>query len=243
MATVVSDAFTDYALVLLDSIRRHNPWFARLPLRVFWSPQLAPLSPANQALVIQAHAETTFVSVDGVAYERHRAETPPRLMAALLTLEAFGIRGADRVIFLDADMVCLGDLTDLFTLDVDLAGCPTGSNRAAKEERAGTFGRNLRINTGVLVIGRRYLSDATRRRLARYPSGPFADQDVLNRFLRGRPVYCLDHRFNYHAEFFWRGDETDVRLLHYAGTKPLEAPDLPRMRPWFAARDRQRGAP
>ncbi len=243
VATVASDAFTDYVVVLLDSIHRHNPWFAGLPLRVFWSPQLAPLSLENQERVRQAHPGTTLVSVDGAAYERYRPETPPRLMPALLTLEAFGIRDADRVVFLDADMVCLGDLTDLFTLDVDLAGCPTGSDRAAKEARAGIFGRSLSINTGVLAIGPRYLNDATQRRLARYPSGQFADQDVVNRFLRGRPVYCLDHRFNYHAEFFWRGDETDVRLLHYAGTKPLEAPDLPRMRPWFAARERQRRGP
>jgi hypothetical protein len=126
---------------------------------------------------------------------------------------------------------------------VDLAACPTGSNRALKEARAGAFHRRLRINTGVLVIGRRYLNDATRRRLARQPSGQFADQDVVNRFLAGRAVYCLDHRFNYHAEFFWRGDETDVRLLHYAGTKPLDAPDLPRMQLWFAARERQRQGP
>jgi hypothetical protein len=109
-----------------------------------------------------------------------------------------------------------------------------------KEARAGTVCRRIRINTGVLVIGKRYLNDATQRRLARHSGGQFADQDVLNHFLRRRSVYCLDHRFNYHAEFFWRGDETDVRLLHYAGTKPLDAPDLPRMRPWFAARERQR---
>jgi lipopolysaccharide biosynthesis glycosyltransferase len=243
VATVASDAFTEYAVVLLDSIRRHNPWFVRLPLRVFWSPQLAPLSRVNQERIRQAHAKTTFVEVDGAAYERYRPETPPRLMAALLTLEVFGIRDADRVVFLDADMVCLGDPTELFELDVDLAGCPTGSSRAAKEARAGAFHRRVSVNTGVLVIGRRYLNDATRRRLARCPSGQFADQDVLNRFVRGRSVYCLDHRFNYHAEFFWRGDETDVRLLHYAGTKPLEAPDLPRMRPWFAARERQRPHP
>jgi hypothetical protein len=243
VATVANDAFTEYALVLLGSIRRRNSWFAGLPLRVFWSPHLAPLSPGNQKRLRQAHPGTTFVSVDGAAYERYRPETPPRLMAALLKLEAFGIRDADRVVFLDADMACLGDLTDLFTLDVDLAACPTGSNRAAKEACAGTIRRRLRINTGVLVIGRRYLNDATQRRLGRYPSGQFADQDVVNGFLRGRSVYCLDHRFNYHAEFFWRGDETDVRLLHYAGTKPLDVPDLARMRPWFAARERQRRGP
>ena len=243
VATVADDAFTEYVLVLLHSIREHNPWFARLPVRVFWSPQLAPLSPRNQERIRQTHPGTTFVSIDGARYERYRPQTPPRLMAALLTLEAFGIRDADRVVFLDADMVCLGDLTDLFTLDVDLAACPTGSNRAAKEARAGTVCRRIRINTGVLVIGRRYLNEATQRRLARHPSGQFADQDVLNGFLRRRPVYCLDHRFNYHAEFFWRGDEPDVRLLHYAGTKPLDAPDLPRMRPWFVARERQQRGP
>ena len=220
-----------------------QPLVRRPPAAGVLEPPAAPLSPGNQERLRQAHPDTTFVEVDGAAYERYRPETPPRLMAALLTLEAFGIRDADRVVFLDADMVCLGDLTDLFTLDVDLAACLTGSSRAAKEARAGTFGRRLRINTGVLVIGRRYLNDATRRRLGRYASGQFADQDVVNRFLGGRSVYCLDHRFNYHAEFFWRGDETDVRLLHYAGTKPLDAPDLPRMRPWFAARERQRWGP
>jgi hypothetical protein len=112
-----------------------------------------------------------------------------------------------------------------------------------KRAHADAFHRRLRINTGVLVIGRRYRNDATQRRLRRYPSGQFADQDVVNRFLGGRSVYCLDHRFNYHAEFFWRGDETDVRLLHYAGIKPLDAPGLPRMRPWFDARERQRRGP
>jgi hypothetical protein len=243
VATVASDAFTEYALVLLHSIQEHNPWFGGLPLRVFWSPSLSPLSPPNQERIRQAHPGTTFVEVDGARYERHRDRTPPRLMAALLTLEAFGIRDADRVVFLDADMVCLGDLADLFTLDVDLAGCPTGSSRAVKEARAGTFCRGVRINTGVLVIGKRHLNDVTQRRLTRYPSGLFADQDVINGFIRQRPVYCLDHRFNYHAEFFWRGDETDVGLLHYAGTKPLDAPHLPRMRPWFAARERQRRRP
>jgi hypothetical protein len=240
VATVASDAFTEYLLVLLHSVREHNPWFARVPLRVFWSPRLSPLSPRNQEKIGEAHPGAVFIGVDGAAYERYRDRTPPHLTAALLTLEAFGIRDADRVVFLDADLVCLGDLTDLFTLDVDLAACPTGSDRAVKEARAGTFCRRIRINTGVLVIGKRYLNGVTQRRLARYPSGRFADQDIVNGFLRRRTVYCLDHRFNYHAEFFWRGDETDVRLLHYAGTKPLDAPDLPRMRPWFAARERQR---
>ena len=240
VATVADDAFTEYLLVLLHSIREHNTWFARFPLRVFCSRQIAPLSPQNQERIRGVHPGTTFVSVDGDRYERYRAQTPPGLMPALLTLEAFTIRDADRVVFLDADMVCLGDLTELFTLAVDLAACPAGSNRAAKEARAGTFGWRAGINTGVLVIGKRYLNARTVRRLAQYSSGQFADQDVINRFLRRRAVYCLDHRFNYHAEFFWRGDETDVRLLHYAGTKPLDAPELPRMRPWFAARERQR---
>ena len=78
VATVASDGFTEYLLVLLHSIREHNPWFTRFPLRVFWSPQLAPLSPENQERIREGHPGTTFVSVDGAAYERYRA--------ALLTL-------------------------------------------------------------------------------------------------------------------------------------------------------------
>ena len=96
----------------------------------------------------------------------------------------------------------------------------TGSSRAAKEAPAGTFGRRLRINTGVLLIRQRYPERCDAAAASTYPSGQFADQDVVNGFLGGRSVLYLDHRFNYHAEFFWRGDETDVRLLHYAGTRP-----------------------
>jgi hypothetical protein len=46
------------------------------------------------------------------------------------------------------------------------------------------------------------------------------------------------HQYNYHAQFFWNGKNTDgVRILHFAGEKPLEKPELPRMKVWFEERE------
>ncbi|TSC59213.1 MAG: hypothetical protein Greene041619_49 [Candidatus Peregrinibacteria bacterium Greene0416_19] len=233
MVMSLNDAFTEYACVLLFSIRKHNP-FLLAPLVVLHSQTLSPLSETNQQRIRSLWPEVTFKLVKAEPYHRFFPVTPPRLHAALLKLEMFNLIDAARIIFLDADMLCLGDITPLFTLDVPFAACPAGKDRKRKEEVADSF-RRIGFNTGVMVIGREHLDGRTYQKLLGSPLKPCptADQDILNRFFRWKRIYCLDHRFNYHAHFFWKGDETDVKILHYAGEKPLEKPGEARMGVWF----------
>lgn len=236
IATVLNDAFAEYFRVLLYSIRRHHPGF-NLPVRVIHSRTLSPLSEENREKLRTMHPRMEFVLAEDSPYERFFPVTPPHLHPALLKLEAFNLRDCDRVLFLDSDTLCLGDLSELFGLDVPFAACPAGKSREMKERRANTFRRFVGFNSGVMVIGRQHLTGRTYERLLLRSSPlkpcPTADQDILNRFFRWRKIYCLDHRYNYNSAFFWKGDETDVRIVHYTGPKPLVSPREPRMEVWF----------
>jgi lipopolysaccharide biosynthesis glycosyltransferase len=237
VATVLNNDFVEYFLVFLHSIRKHNPWF-KLPIIIFYSQLRSALSTHNQTRIRKAYKQVEFREVDESKYEHFKKDTPERLLPALFKLETFGIKGHNRVIFLDADMLCLGDISQLFTSDIDFGAVPAGKDRDVKERVANTFRRRVGFNSGVMVIGEKYLNDRTYESLFRYKSGPCADQDVLNRFFRFRKVYCFPHQYNYHAQFFWNGKNTDdVRILHFAGEKPLEKPELPRMKVWFEEKE------
>lgn len=239
LAIAVDDAFTEYALVLIASIREKNAWFQE-EVAILWNGELSPLSDANKARLQKAYDRLRFIEVDDAPYRKYFPDAPKHLHPAFIKLGLFRLSEYDRVVFIDADILCLGDIQELFTMKTRFAACPAGKNRAMKERLAGRFKRRVGLNSGVMVIGKRYLNEKTHAKILRYKSGPCADQDVLQRFFRWRGMTVLDHRYNYHAAFFWKGDGTDgdVRLLHYAGDKPLQKPDLPRMTVWFEAKKR-----
>lgn len=240
--TVLNDAFAEYFRVLLYSIKKHNPDF-QVPLMVLYSDTLSPLALAERERIREMHPQTTFEAVDEKPFVRFFPVTPPRLHPALLKLAVFSPRNVDRVIFLDADMLCLGDLSELFALNVTFGAVLAGKDREKKERLKNSYRYRLGFNTGVMTIGKEHLDGRTYRKLLRqqlHPC-PTADQDILIRHFRWRKTWCLDHRYNYHAQFFWSGAETDVKILHYAGAKPLEQPRESRMKIWFAYRDEMRG--
>jgi hypothetical protein len=236
LVTQANDAFVPYAAVLLWSIRKQNP-LLQCDCVILTHPTLSPLSTENRMLLASIWPGIHFHDADDAPYRVFASRTPERLHPALLKLELFKMTSYETLVFIDADILCLGDITELFEIDVPFAGVLAGKNRERKEQLAGRRCFRLGVNSGVMVLGSKYRDHRVYERLlkSRMASCPTADQDIINRFLRFRRTYCLDHRFNYHAQFFWHGSETDVRLLHYAGPKPLDVPGEPRMRPWLKA--------
>lgn len=239
IVTVLNDSFVPYFLVLLESLKFHNPWIDFRWL-IFWSPSLSPLSEDNRRALSLRYGRLHFERVDEAAYFGFLKETPPRLIPALYSLECFRLLDFDRVVFLDADMLCLGDLSTLFQTPASFAACVAGRDAPRKQKLAGHYALNRGINTGVMVIGKALMGGNAYRRMFTYRSGLFGDQDIINRFFRYRMLHYLPPEYNCHAEFFWDDARRDprVRILHFAGVKPLEAPDLPRMRVWFEYRAR-----
>lgn len=240
MASVVSDVLATYFGMLLYSLQRHNPWFS-VPVRVLYGQQYGALSKSNRELLSSIYSNLEFVPVDEGRYEHLFKNTPEYIRPSLFKFECFGMCGPEDVVFIDADILCLGDISEVFSTRVPFGASPPGPEREAKAKGAGRFRRTLGLNAGVLMIGHEYRTKKMYDFLTGHDGvGNFADQHILNDYFRYVPIYCLHHRYNYHAEFFWDkyGDVDDVRLLHYAGKKPREAPDMPRMRPWLEEAER-----
>jgi lipopolysaccharide biosynthesis glycosyltransferase len=234
LVTVLNDRFAEYFGVLLRSVLLHNPWF-HFPITIFYSKTISPLQETSQHLMSRIYSNIRYVEVDEQRYKHFHTQTPSHLLPALFSLECFNLTHYMHIVFLDSDMLCLGDISELFTTLVDFGACPGGRNLSLKEGVAGSFRRRVAVNSGMMVIGSRYLNERTYRALFRCQSGPFADQSIFNQFFRFRRVYFFHHKYNYHAQFFWNNTERDkeVRLLHYAGTKPLDQPELDHMHIWF----------
>ncbi|MBN2301628.1 MAG: hypothetical protein JXN60_03830 [Lentisphaerae bacterium] len=238
-ATVLNDKFFPYFLVFLKSVRLHNPWLS-LPWLVFYSKNLSPLSQFNQNELSNLYDKFQFLEINEEKYRALAGQTPEHMIPALFSLECFRHTEFDRIVFLDSDMLCLGDISSLFTLRADFAACMPGRDLARKRRLAGYRTLSRGVNTGVMSIGRKYLNESVYAELFKHPSGAVADQDIINRFFRFKRVRYISPDFNCHAEFFWNDQQRDpdVRLLHYAGVKPLQAPDLPKMKIWFEHRQR-----
>jgi lipopolysaccharide biosynthesis glycosyltransferase len=130
-----------------------------------------------------------------------------RMTFARLLIPAVMPEGLSRVLYLDADIVVLHDLSPLW--EIDLEGCPVGAvadplDALMKATPAG-FQNVPRVrsyfNAGVLVIDlprwrEEQISENALRYLQRFPSTRYSDQDALNAALDGHWKE-LDAKWNY----------------------------------------------
>jgi lipopolysaccharide biosynthesis glycosyltransferase len=181
--------------------------------------------------------------------------TEPRLEGIyrrLFSLEAFRFEHYDRVVYLDSDIYCCRDISELFTRTEPLLACPDGftygdwiaarisGGVAQKSERYGrTFAQSF--NAGVLSIAPPALGEQTYEdllgllepgRWREISSGKFTDQMLLNLLFDGR-FEPLEACFNFMVflegyQQIWEGASfLDARLVHFAGA----------IKPWLEYED------
>lgn len=185
------------------------------------------------------------------AFERSSATNhlPASSFARLALPDA--LPGADRVIYLDADVSVCGDLAELWGVELGgslIAGVPesfTGERGAFQDDhqrRLGFAYDDSYVDSGVLVMDLAALRDERLRGRIWAELGrdlPFGDMDVLNAVCRGR-ILVLPLRFNVVCRELVEGqlreracypsheiDEVlrgNVLVLHYLGreTKPWD---------------------
>lgn len=254
LVTISDSEFCIASEVLLYSFTKYNPGFDGDVLVITDDPDPGFRERLAQICKVQ------FVTPD----PRLRAAVDllqshePRLAGIyrrLFSLELFRLSDYDRVVYLDSDIYCSGDISELFTRPEPLLACPDGftlgdriremlsaDDVALATERYGkAFAQSF--NAGVLSIGKPLLSIDTYVNLLevldpdRWKSmGPskFTDQMLLNVFFDGQftPIHS---RFNYviFLEEYQKCMETvsllDARLVHFAGA----------IKPWHHYRPEQ----
>lgn len=228
ICTVCNDRFVPGLTVMLQSLSDHMRAFADLPVRVFYNSQKAPLSLENQRHIARRFVNVTFHDCNWHTVFDGQLEADAH-RPAFLALEAFRQDDLERVIYLDSDTLCTGELGELLFLDCDFAAVP------CRKPMAGRF------NSGLMVIGQRLLSHAVADAMVALDQGLgeyWADQPRINAYLQANSdlrVMALPEIYNFmyiagHPE---TGDDTQfqrlerhIRLVHWAGR------EAKRPKPW-----------
>ncbi|MAG24317.1 hypothetical protein CMI47_01945 [Candidatus Pacearchaeota archaeon] len=152
--------------------------------------------------------------------------------------EAFGMRGYDRVIYLDSDMLVLDDISELAT-DHKYYSRPVWFSLNSDEEdsvsdevfynpllRKRIVSYRRTVSTGIMIINIDQISKITRQsliylaELGKTYDG--ADQGVINQWIEEKEINfgVLEDKYN-HLAINQINDET--KIIHYFGHKPWES--------------------
>jgi lipopolysaccharide biosynthesis glycosyltransferase len=226
--TVCNDRYTNALALLLWSIKHHNPGF-NFPLKVYHK---GDLSEPRQQRIRQIYPPAFF---EDVSKQEYQAKIPH-----YLALETFREFAPDLVVFIDSDIICLGDISALARLDQPLCAALDYDfkNSFAFNARF-PFSRLARINTGVFALNKTHRNPETYAAiyglLDKFPAKRekgmlWSDQGVMNLHFRHATKHIFPYFYNARKNLFpnprfKHGREAalrNVRLLHFGGTcKPF----------------------
>lgn len=143
----------------------------------------------------------------------------------------------DRLLYLDCDIICTGDISELYNCDFDdnvFVGCKnmldvdTSYYNFIFNERLDMSVDDVYINAGVLLINiDKYKNMASMDSILSFINNNkdllyFQDQDVINKYFYGH-IKVVDNKYNYQINGVACGCETfDNCLVHYSES----------MKPW-----------
>jgi lipopolysaccharide biosynthesis glycosyltransferase len=205
------------------SVKLHNPGF-NFPLKVYHK---GDLSERCQQRIRQIYPPAFF---EDVSKQEYQSKIPH-----YLALESFREFEPDLVVFIDSDIICLGDISALAKLDQPLCAALDYDfkNSFAFNARF-PFSRFARINTGVFALNTTYRNRETYNALyglldkfpAKREKGMlWSDQGIMNLHFRHATKHIFPYFLNARKNLFpnsqfKNGREAalrNVRLLHFGG--------------------------
>ncbi|MFF4897162.1 glycosyltransferase [Streptomyces sp. NPDC001068] len=207
-ASYVDENYLPGFLVLLRSLALSNPGVCEDFVVLY-----DDLRPASIAKIRALHPRIVLQRVNDTHYDSYVKGDQDNYLVrkAYFILDIFRLRDYDTVITLDTDMVVLGGLGELLELREGLAAVPQ------------FFYGQHKLNSGLLVIQKEYLSDEFCEKIDKTGrSGEYEldkhDQGILNAVLDGDFVR-LDAKYNF-VKRRLSGDlpvPEDTKILHFTG--------------------------
>ncbi|MER7932667.1 MULTISPECIES: glycosyltransferase [unclassified Streptomyces] len=217
-ASYVDENYLPGFLVLLRSLALSNPGVCEDFVVLY-----DDLRPASVAKIRALHPRIVLQRVNDTHYDSYVKGDQDNYLVrkAYFILDIFRLRDYDTVITLDTDMVVLGGLGELLELREGLAAVPQ------------FFYGQHKLNSGLLVIQKEYLSDEFCAKIDKAGrSGEYEldkhDQGILNAVLDGDFVR-LDAKYNF-VKRRLSGDlpvPEDTKILHFTGRhKPWQGGEM-----------------
>jgi len=219
--SVCNDRYIPGLKVLLYSIKQHNPDFD-YPFKIYFNHDI---SEDNQKLIKDLYPHIIFES----------NSTFSHLKTWFMCLLPFKETEYDKVIFIDADILCLGDVSHLINYDCQHFSACLDINMKIFWNTQFNIPSFHEFNTGLFVIPKRLLTDGMKPTTIfndllilanKYPDAKLGDQTILNRYFAHKTITKLPGKYNAKKEIFsrqkYRHEQHDVRFLHFTGAdKPF----------------------
>lgn len=196
ISTSLNDNYIDGALVMLLSFKENNINYLNYDYHIYYHDIVSPLSVDNRKNLLKIIPQLKFVNIIDPVYQTAPMSSNKgyNFRTAYLKLEAFSNYGYDYVVFIDSDILCVGDISSLFSIKFDMAACLAGGHY--------TLRFNLpieteykEINAGFFVIGRSMLNNNLYQNLksniSKYGSPEYMDQSVINSIFSSSTKYKL----------------------------------------------------
>ena len=250
IVTVSNDAFLKGTLVLASSIYEQNEWFDGDFLVIDAGLSDSSIKTLDVFQYIKLIKPTTNIKLRVKELVRH-IPSYVKSQARFFSLETFNLKEYDKILFLDSDMMCLGNLEDLFQLDNAFSACADprfylGYSRDQKtflpiSRKEGLSKGNSEVfksfNTGLMLVKPNALDPSIYTQLCSYinPShyrdikSGHTDSVILNQFFFEQ-VTWLPLIYNFFT-LLWNelphlqssSFKKEIRMLHFLGrSKPWE---------------------
>jgi len=170
---VLNDLYVPGMVALIKSVKKHNPDF-NYEFRIYHSsftPVWGELSGESVELLDSLYDHFEFIEPPFKPYLDNGRDC-----VKYLSIESFNI-DADKVIFFDADMICLDSLKGLIEFETDGIAMVHGKMTNS-------------FYVGVMVIGKRYLNEQTYLNILKYDDSKSkkygVDMKLLNEYFLGK---------------------------------------------------------
>jgi lipopolysaccharide biosynthesis glycosyltransferase len=218
-----SSACDNYAVALQIMIKTflyHNDWFDSDIFIICWG----KLSVGSKQTLSGIYERLFFLEIDPNVYMVTQSAGPrqwdyaPSSRFSMFLQQQYG-----RVVYLDADTLVLGDLSELFDTRVDFGACRLRPGAGMELRKIGGF------NAGMMTVGNRFLNRTTHDELLGIWNSQAwsGNQIVLNKFF-AQSLTVFPQHFNLTTDLVNESNLSEARVLHFVGAvKPWQLRDEP----------------
>jgi len=135
-------------------------------------------------------------------------------------LEIFTLSEYDRIIFFDVDMLCLGDISYLLTVQCDFGGVKHPMHESVEMQKAFIYDKNVGFNGGLLVINNKFLNNETILGIKDIIKSHtwFGNQSSLNIYFKNHITFLPEKYFLSTPFMNFQNIKTSL-IWHFAGNK------------------------
>jgi len=226
LCTVCNDSFIDGACVMISSFVKNNKWYNG-DIIVLYNSKHSDLSIGNMDRLSKLYDKIIFKNIDERDYEgvfnrfikMYKGTKRERFLPSFFTYDAFELsKKYNKLLFLDADMVILSDVSEIFHLTDNIIVTPD----------AGVYNIISEYKTfnGGFILCNGDQSDHKRNLLGYSLISEdisIAEQGIMNDYFNGN-VTMINTNYNCLKRCFpdsnFSNFKHDVKIIHYVGAKP-----------------------